>query len=78
MDAIIKANSATKVIPSAEGIAEEVLRQQQEHLTVEHETIVSREKLKEHRNEVNMIKDVGLAYKETDETGREIYCSMCL
>ncbi len=25
-----------------------------------------------------MVKDVGLAYRETDESGREIYCPICL
>jgi hypothetical protein len=36
MDAFIKVNSAAKVIPSAMAIAEEVLRQHQEHVTEEH------------------------------------------
>jgi hypothetical protein len=48
-------------------------RQHHEHVTEEHEAIVSREQWNEHRNEVDMVKDVGLAYRETDETGREIY-----
>ena len=78
VDAVIKANSAAKVIPSAEAIAEEVLMQQHEHVTQEHGTRVSREQWNEHRNEVDMGKDADLAYRETDETGREIYCPVCL
>jgi hypothetical protein len=78
VDAVIKANSAETVIPSTEAIAEEDLRQQQQHETEEHGTGVSWELWKEHRNEANMVRDVGLAYRETDENGREIYCPICL
>jgi len=78
VNAVITINSAAKVIPSAEAITEEVLRQQREHVTEEHGTRVSREQWKEYRNEVDMAKDAGLAYRETDEIGREIYCLVCL
>ena len=78
VDAVIKANSVAKVIPSAEAIAEEVLKQQQQHVTEEHGTGVCREAWQDHRNEADMVRDAGLAYRETDESGREIYCPICL
>jgi hypothetical protein len=33
--------------------------------------------LKEHRNEADMVRDVGLAYRETCDNGHEIYCPVC-
>ncbi len=78
LDAVIKANSAAKEIPSAEAIADDVLRQQQHHVTEEHGTRLSREQWKEHRNEANMVRDACLAYRETDENGSEIYCLLYL
>jgi hypothetical protein len=78
VDAVIKANSAAKVIPSAEAIAEEVLRQQQQHVTHENGTGVFREAWQDHRNPADMVRDAGLAYRETEESGREIYCPICL
>ena len=78
VDLVIKANSAAQVIPFAEAIAAEVLKQQQQHLTQQRGTCVSRELWKEHRNEADMVRDVGLAYREDDANGREIYCLVCL
>jgi hypothetical protein len=78
VDAAIKANSASKVIPYVEEIAENFLRMQHQHVTYEHGTGVSREPWKEHRNEEDMVKHVGLAYRETNENNREIYCPVCL
>ncbi len=72
VDAIIKANSAAQVIPFAEAIAEEVLRQQQQHLTQQRGTCVFRELWKEHRNEANMVRDVGLAYRDNDANERQV------
>jgi hypothetical protein len=77
IDVVIKASSAAKVISSSETIAEEVLRQQPHHVTEDHGTVVSREQLKEHRNEADKIKDEGIAYRETEDNGREIYCLVC-
>jgi hypothetical protein len=78
VDAVIQANSAAQVIPSAEDIAEEVLRQQQVNATQQHGTGVFREIWREHRNEADMVRDAGLAYREIDDNGREIYCLVCL
>ena len=78
VDFVIKANSTAQVIPSAEAIAEEVLRQQQHHAHEKHGTGVFRELWKEHRIETNVVRDAGLAYRDTDDHGREIYCPTCL
>jgi hypothetical protein len=43
LDGVIKSNSTAQVIPSAEAIAAEVLRQQQQHRTEQQGTGVSRE-----------------------------------
>ena len=50
VDAVIKANSAAQVIPFAEAIAEEVLKQQQLHATQQHGTRVFQEIWSEYRN----------------------------
>ena len=78
MDDVTKANSAAQVIPCAEAIVEEVLRQHQRHVTQQRGTGVFRELWKESRNEADMVKDVGLAYRNNDANGREIYCPICL
>jgi hypothetical protein len=78
VDTAIKANSATQVIPSDEAIAEEVLRQQKHRRTQHHGTGVSRELWTEHRNEADMVRDAGLAYRDIDNNGREIFCPICL
>jgi hypothetical protein len=78
VDAVIKANSAAQVIPSAEAIAAEVLKQHKDSATQQHGTGVFREIWREHRNEAGMVREAGLAYKETDDNGREIYCPVCL
>ena len=78
MGAVIKANSAAKIIQSAEAITEKVLRQQHHHVAAEHGTGVSREQWKKHRNEACMIRDDGLAFQETEGNGREIYCPVFL
>jgi hypothetical protein len=63
LDNVIKSNSTAQVIPSAEAIATEVLRQQREHVTEQHGTGVSKENWSEHKNEADMVRDVGLAYR---------------
>ena len=44
LDTVIKANCTAQVIPSAQVVAEEVLRQQQQQHLAEHGTRVSRER----------------------------------
>ncbi len=78
VDSVSKANSAAQVIPFAEAIADEVLRQQHHKRTQQHSTGVFREMWKEHRIEANIVRDAGLAYRDTDDHGREIYCPTCL
>jgi hypothetical protein len=78
VDFVIKANSAAQVIPSAKAIADEVLRHHQHQRTQEHGTGVFRELWKELRIEADVVRDAGLAYRDTDAHGREIYCPTCL
>ena len=78
VDVVIKAYSAAQVIPSTEAIAVEVLRQQQLHTTLQRGMCVSRELLQDHRNEEDMVRDAGLAYRDTDENAQEIFCPICL
>ncbi len=78
VDTVIKASSAAQVIPSAKAIAEEVLRQQQHRRSLHHVTRVSRELWKEHRNEADMVREDGLAYRDNDDNGRDILCPVFL
>ena len=78
IDSTLKANATTQVIPSKEAIAEEVLRQQAQRHTEQHGTGVSRETWIDHDNEPDMVKEAGLAYRDTDEGEREVYCPVCL
>ena len=78
VDAVIKVNLAAQAITSAEATAEEDVRQQQVNATQQHGTVVFREIWREHRNEADMVSDADLAYKDTDDNGREIYCPICL
>jgi hypothetical protein len=73
VDTVIKANSAAQVIPSAEAIAEEVLRQQKHRRAQQHGTGVSWELWTEHRKETDMVRDDLLAYRDIDNNGREIF-----
>jgi hypothetical protein len=72
VDSIVKANSAT---PKA--IAEEVLRMQQQQHLEKHGTGLVRENWREHQNETDMVRDAGLAFRDTDDGAREVYCPVC-
>ena len=39
---------------------------------------MSREQWPEHRKVPNVVRDTGLAYRDTDNNGREVYCPVCL
>ena len=77
VDGIIKANSAAKVIPYAEAIAEEVLRQHQARHLQWNDTYMIRENWKDHSNRVDMVNSVGLAFTSDEERGRVIYYPVC-
>ena len=77
VDTVIEANSAAQVIPSAEAIAAEVLRQQEHKHTEERGTGVFRDLWKEHRNKADMVRHVGLAYRDCDDGGLKIDCPLC-
>ncbi len=32
----------------------------------------------DHDNEADMVRDASLAYRDTDERGRQVYCPVCL
>jgi hypothetical protein len=68
----VKANSAT---PKA--IDEEVLRMQKQQHLEKHGTCLVRENWREHHNETNMVRDAGLAFRDTDDGAREVYCPVC-
>ena len=75
---MIKANSTAQVIPSAEAMAMEVLRQQREHVIEQHGTGVSLENWSEHKNGADMVRDDVIAYREIDGgRDREIVCPVC-
>jgi hypothetical protein len=78
VDTITKANCTAQVIPSAHIIAEEDLRQQAMKELEEKGTCVCRERWQDHRNVPDMVRDFGLAYRDTDNDGREVYCPVCL
>jgi hypothetical protein len=59
VDAIIKANSAAQVIPSAEAIAEEVMKQQLVEQVQREGTCMIREQWKLHNNQANMVREAG-------------------
>ena len=78
LDGVIKSNSTAQVIPSAEAIAAEVLRQQQQHRTEQQGTGVSRENWLLHTVEADIVRDAGLAYREIDGgPDRDIICPVC-
>ena len=78
VDVIIKVNSTVQIIPSVEEIAEEVLRKQEHNTILQRGTCVLRELWQEHRNETGMVRDASLAYRDTYDNKREIYCLVCL
>jgi hypothetical protein len=78
VDIVIKANCIAQVIPSAHAIAMEILRQQHENNVEEHGTNVSRERWTQHTTLTGMVRDSGLAFRGTDDGGREAYCPVCL
>jgi hypothetical protein len=77
LDTIIKANAAAQVIPCAETIAEEVMRQKQLQQREYIRTSASREHWRLHDNEADMAMDDGLAYETIDDDGRTICCPIC-
>ncbi len=77
VDSVIKSNSTAQVIPSAEAIAAEVLRQQKQRRIEQQGTGVSRENWLQHTVEADMVRDAGLAYREIDGLDREIICPAC-
>jgi hypothetical protein len=66
LDGVIKLNSTSQVIPSAEAIVAEVLRQQKIQRTEQHGTGVIRENWLHHTVETDIARDAGLAYHEID------------
>jgi hypothetical protein len=78
MDGVIKSNSTAQVIPSAEAIAAEVLKQQKLQLLEQHGTRLSIENWTGHTVETDMARDAELTYREIDSgRSREIFCSVC-
>ena len=78
LDGVIKSNSTAQVIPSAEAIAAEVLRQQQLYRIEQRGTGLIRENWTEASVEADMVRDAGLSYRELDGGhSREIYCPVC-
>jgi hypothetical protein len=61
---VIKSNSTAQVIPSAEAIATEVLRQQDLQRIEQNGTSLIRENSTAHNVEADMIRDSGMAYRE--------------
>jgi hypothetical protein len=78
IDTIVKANCSTRVIPPAQTVAEKVIRQQVQKDLDEKGASVSRERWHEHRNVPDMVRDYGLAYRDTDNNDREVYFPVCL
>ena len=78
MDTTIKANRTAHVIPSAHTIAMEVIRHGQEINVEEHGVGVSRERWTDHTTLLDVVRDSSLAYRATDDEGREVYCPVCL
>jgi hypothetical protein len=66
------------VIPSAEAIAEEVMKHHQAEKVQREGTCMIRENWKLHSNQVDMLRGAGLAYYDADdEGGRMIYYPVC-
>jgi hypothetical protein len=77
-DGVIKSNSTDQVIPSAEAIAAEVLKQQTLQLLEQHCTGLSIENWTAHTVETDMVRDDGLSYREIDgDQSCEIFCHVC-
>ncbi len=73
VDIVIKANCTAQVIPSAHAIAMKVLRQQHENNVEEHGTGVSREHWTQNTTVPDMVRDSDLAFRGTNDGGREVY-----
>ena len=73
VDAFIKAISTGCVIPSSQSIVEEALRQQQKRHADESGTGVSRERWMDHTNVLDIVKDSGLAFKDTVDEERVLF-----
>ena len=73
VDAIIKVSLAAKVIPYAEAIAEEVMKQHQAELLQWNGIDIILENWKDHSNHVSIVRSSGLAYVADEERGRVIY-----
>jgi hypothetical protein len=78
MDAVIKATATAKVIPSAEAIAKEVMKQQREQEIQQNGTRAPRERWMENRNEVDNARDAGLTYESNEEGERVISRPLCV
>jgi len=71
-DGVIQSNSTSKVPPSTEVIAAEVLRQQKQHRIEQHGTGVIRENWLQHNREADIARDAGLAYREIEAGLRQL------
>ena len=74
MDTVIKYNVNEGVIASKESVAEEVWRQEKERHVEVHGLGVHRELWMDHVTAPDMVRDSGLAYRDNDNEGREVYC----
>jgi hypothetical protein len=77
LDRVIKSNSTAQVIPSAEVIAMEVLRQQHLQRIEQNGTSLIRENWTAQTVEADMIKDSGMAYREIGGGGIVQYFAPC-
>jgi len=72
IDKVITANCTPRMIQKAQTIAEEVLRLKLHKDLDEKGACVSRERWQEHRIVPDMVRDSGLAYRDTDNNGLEV------
>ena len=69
MDEAIKSN--------LNNIAAEVVRTHEEHRLQRHGACFIRGLWREHRIRADVVRDSGMAFRETDDTGQEIHCPGC-
>jgi len=55
----------------------EVVRTQEEHRLQRHGTCFIRELWREHRIQADVVRESGMTFRETDDTGREMHCPVC-
>ena len=75
---VIEAAAAAQVWPIAAINAKEVWKLKSRHEAQQRGPRLFREIWSSHRNEADMVRDAGLAYRATDEEGSEIYCPICV